>query len=377
MANRRELFLLLGLFVALVAVAIFGPRPRPEPPPIPGSSYGADDAGTLALLRWLEGLGYEAERLEYRSFALDDADDLLFVLNPSQRYSLDDATALRAWVEGGGTLVVANEQANLVAGELLPELGAETFVLTETITTLPLLQPVLSQPPVISLTLNTERALKLAGDDHAVLVGHPDAPVLIGRKLGAGYVYLSSALDPFTNAGLREQGSGELILNMLRRVPPGGRVLFDEYHHGFFEPPSVGRTIFESAWGQALLYSLLVLAGYVLLTARRFGAPVPLPEQVARRGSAEYVESMAGLFQRGGQRAFVLRHYRENLKRRLAKPYGLNPRLDDETFVHELSRYREVERAALLGTLRRMRQAEPSEAELVRLVAEADALCER
>jgi hypothetical protein len=377
LGNRRELLLLLALFAALVGFALFGPQPRATPPPIPGSTYTAEGEGALALLRWMEALDYEAERLEYREFALDEDDDLLFVLNPSERYSLDDATALGEWVAGGGTLVVAAEQHNLAAGELLPELGVETETYSETIDVLPLLQPLLNDPAALTLTVNTDRVLRLADDDYVVLAGLPDAPVLVGSSFGAGYVYISSALHPFSNQGLRAPGSGALVLNILRRAPPGGRVLFDEYHHGFFEPPSARRTLLDSPWGQAAAYTVLVLAGYMLLTARRFGAPVPLPEQTARRSSAEYVESMAGLFQRAGQRSFVLRHFYEAFKRRLARPYGINPRLDDDAFVRELGRYREVDAEALLQTLRRMQQANPSDAELVRVVAEGDAVGKR
>jgi hypothetical protein len=166
------------------------------------------------------------------------------------------------------------------------------------------------------------------------------------------------------------------VLNLLRRVPEGGRILFDEYHHGFYEPPSLLGTIVQTAWGWGILYALGIAALYLLLTGRRFGRPVPLREETRRRSSAEYVESMADLLQRGGKRGFVLRHYRESLKRRLARPYGISPRLDDDAFVRELARYRPLtddDQERLRSLLARMRREQVGEEELLRLIAEADA----
>ncbi|HWQ13743.1 MAG TPA: hypothetical protein VNL77_13150 [Roseiflexaceae bacterium] len=82
---------------------------------------------------------------------------------------------------------------------------------------------------------------------------------------------------------------------------------------------------------------------------------------------------MADLFQRGGKRAYILRHYHAALKRRLARPYGVNPQLDDAAFVRELARTRELDEPALLALLGRLRAAPVDEAGLLRTVADADA----
>jgi hypothetical protein len=207
-------------------------------------------------------------------------------------------------------------------------------------------------------------------------MGPPDALLVAGLKHGRGYIYLSATANPFTNAGLRDPENAALVLNMLRRAPAGGLVQFDEYHQGFFKPPSTSGILLSTPWGWAAAYAVVVIALYLILGGRRFGRPIPLREELARRSSAEYIESMADLFQRGGKRAYILRHFYQSFKRRLARKDGINPSLDDAEFARELARARDVDEPALLALLARLRAARPSEAELVRAVSEADAVAE-
>ena len=99
---------------------------------------------------------------------------------------------------------------------------------------------------------------------------------------------------------------------------------------------------------------------------------MPLAEETARRSSAEYVESMADLFQRGGKRAYIGRHYHAAFKRRLARPLGVNPQLDDEEFVRAIARVRPVDEGRLRELLARLGGGRLDEAGLVRAVEEAD-----
>jgi hypothetical protein len=172
---------------------------------------------------------------------------------------------------------------------------------------------------------------------------------------------------------LRDRQHAALVLNMLRRAPPGGRILFDEYHHGLVAPPAPTDGLLRTPWGWAGIYAVTVTALFLLLGGRRFGRAVPLREEVERRSSAEYVESIADLYQRGGKRAYMLRHFYASFKRRLAQPYGINPQVDDREFVYQLARLRPIDEAALLALLAQLRATPASDAELLRVVAAADA----
>jgi hypothetical protein len=375
------MLILIGLFLALAAFAVLGTgRAVQEATETRPTSYSANRTGALGLFRWAQELGYDARRLEYRDFALGPDDAALVVLNPSEIFSRAQVRDLLAWIEDGGTLILADDSPVLFspARPLLEELKIEPQLYTATLELerVPITQPAFDSPPVASMEANTARVLAPRADDWLKLAGPPDGTVVAGRRIGDGYAIVSAATHPFTNGGLRDRSNAALALNLLQRIPPGGRVLFDEIHHGYVVRPPAGSGLLGTAWGWAALYALAVAGLYLLLTGRRFGRPVPLREETARRSSAEYVESMADLFQRGGKRGFIMRYYYDSFKRRLARPYSINPRLDDDAFVRELARARPVDEAALRATLARLRETPPGEADLVRRVAEAEEMLE-
>lgn len=381
MTNRRDILIIGLLFATLIGFVALAPRLQPQGEPDRPTTYSSGERGALALYAWLRELGYDGQRLEYRAFELGEQDQALVILNPSESIDLAETDAIIAWVERGGTLIFAEDRSGAFgpANTLLRELdiGREVYSDAQWLERAEAVQPVLDQPPVREVPVDTGYVLAPERDDYTPILSADGTPVLVGGQRGAGYVYVSSAAHPFTNAGLRDAASSALVLNLLRRVPPGGRILFDEYHHGRVGQPARGGVLLRSPWGWAAGYSLLVVALYLALSGRRFGRPVPLAAEVARRSSAEYVESMADLFQRGGKRGYVLRHFYQTFKRRLARPAGINPQLDDAAFVRELARARAIDEAELLALLARLRNQRADEAELVRTVADAEELLAR
>lgn len=380
MTRYRDLFILIALFAVLVAFTILGPaRSQDEGFGSTTTTHSSEPGGALALLRWTQSLGYDARRLEYTAFQLDSQTAALFIINPSVALSRTAADEVIRWVEEGGTLILVDDQSQIFRGgnELLKELELKLKPYRgekDTLERAMSLQPALATPPVREAEVQTDHVLDFERQDVARLLGTSETTVLLGIKQGDGYIYVSSASFPFTNQGLRNDQNAALVLNLLRGVPADGRILFDEYHHGFFTPPSFRSVLLDSAWGWALIYALATLSIYLVLTGWRFGRPVPLREEVMRRSSAEYVESMADLFQRSGKRDFMLHHYAITFKRRLARPYGINPRLDDATFVSELARQREIDQPALLALLTRLQTTPVSEQALIQAVADADAV---
>jgi hypothetical protein len=105
---------------------------------------------------------------------------------------------------------------------------------------------------------------------------------------------------------------------------------------------------------------------------RRFGKPVPLPEHIARRTTAEYIHALANLKRGAGRRQAVLAHYKDRLKRHLGHVYGVDPSLPDRPFVLELSAYRpELDKESLSRLLADLSRRDVSERDMVRLAEEA------
>jgi hypothetical protein len=375
---RRDALILIGLFVALAAFIALGPgRSASDPSAGSHSSHSSGPDGALALYRWLSGLGYEVERLQYQAFAPDPAADLLIVLDPRERFTREEAAAVAAWVEGGGALLVAEGRAGAF-GAAAPLLAAFELELAPAedglVETAPVLQPALSAPLALRLRAETSTILRSERADVALLAGTAEAPVLAGLQVGEGYVYASSAAHLFSNSGLGAADNAALVLNILRRVPPGGRIVFDEVHHGFVSEPSLRALLFGTPWGWAILYGAATAAGYLALTGRRFGRPVPLRAEAQRRSSAEYLESMAGLLRRAGKVDYAQAHFHSSFKRRLARAHGLNPRLDDAAFVESLADADSGLARAAQPILARLAAPAGSEAELLSVVAAADEL---
>jgi hypothetical protein len=377
MRQLRDLLLIAALFGVLIAFVVVGPSRTPPLAPDAPTTYSRAPTGALVLYEWMRAMGYDARRLEYRPFELTDEDAVLVMLNPSAAISKDHARHIRTWVERGGTLIFAEDTPALfsISNALFDELQVRMTVITGTqeIERVPALQPVFDQPPVRELNARPQRALAPQRNDYAPLFGAAGQTLIAGIRVGQGYAYISATTHPFTNSGLRDRQHAALVLNMLRRAPPGGRILFDEYHHGLVAPPAPTDGLLRTPWGWAGIYAVTVTALFLLLGGRRFGRAVPLREEVERRSSAEYVESIADLYQRGGKRAYMLRHFYASFKRRLAQPYGINPQVDDREFVYQLARLRPIDEAALLALLAQLRATPASDAELLRVVAAADA----
>jgi hypothetical protein len=148
-------------------------------------------------------------------------------------------------------------------------------------------------------------------------------------------------------------------------------VAFDEFHHSLQDDSGspLLTVIYNTPWGWALLFSLLVIFGYLLLGGQRLGRVVPVQQTLARRTPSEYVVSMANLFRRAGKRGMVLQHYRQSLKKRLGRPFHLSPDLPDERFVELVTRMRpDLDGSELARILESLRRSELSEIELVRNV---------
>lgn len=339
---------------------------------IPYSSRSAQNNGSLALYSWLGAIGYRVQRIENQEFRVGDEVQLLFVLGPSEEIAASDARLILNWVARGNVLVTADE-GFLSSNGLFQALDVRLDPLNSRSDSAALEQPLLglaSGP----LATGSDSALKVNRADFVQYASAENKPLLIRFPYGKGVIWLSSAPNLFSNENLRSEPNAQLVQAFVSTISRGGVIAFDEYHLGF--KPEAGASLltllYNTPWGWAVIFAFLVVMGYLLLNGRRFGRAMPARQTLARRTPSEYVVSMANLFRRANKRSMVLDHYRRSLKRRLGRPFHLDPELPDNRYIELLTRMRpDLNSAELERILAALRRSNMTEADLVRTVEQS------
>jgi len=124
----------------------------------------------------------------------------------------------------------------------------------------------------------------------------PPATVVSWMPQGWGNIVVCVSSAPVQNQYVGEAGNLEFLLCALRVLrPAGGRVIFDELHHGHVG----GRGLLGLVSAEGVLAAVLQLAAcgavYVLVQGRRMGPPVRLPGAPAV-SAAEHVRAAARLY---------------------------------------------------------------------------------
>lgn len=372
----RDNWLALGLILLLsllVAAAAIQEIQLQQPPAL--ASFSNTPEGGRALRLWLEALGYTAIDETGASFELTDEIALVIMLEPSTPINNDEWETIDNWIEAGGTLILAgtNWGASLAAEHfnfrMLYELDLSGELLPQT--------PLWTSPIVPSaVNAKAPALLEAKRNDYVVHLASGSGPVLVSFAQGNGRVILGALSYPFSNAGLKEPGNPEMVLNLVAAAARPGQVLFDEWHHGVRATQE--QISGPEDWlrytpaGRSILFAALVILLTLVLQGQAFGRPVSLLQEVTRRPPLEYITALANLSRRAGHRRAVLRQFYQQLKRSLGRRYRIAPNLPDEEYVAELSLVRpDLDAAALLSLLKRLRHRQVSEKGMVQLAREA------
>lgn len=350
MRNRRELWMLAGVVLVIVALAVLTGRSRGDgssafdPRP---STYLNGPFGARALIETMRELKLPVSR---RMEPFADAGRLqgpLAVLAPSMDPSEGELHALAQWVRGGGTLIYASRASS---GLLRKEVALDTLGLG--------LVPVSRDTLVMAMEVRgvgavattaagrlTEgvgtvegfrrgfsrgsRALRGA----TVLASTGGTPVVVDFRLGKGRVIAWSDALPLVNGRLKTSRAALLFARTAADAADGRAVWFDEYHHGFESGTGIVRGtvrfLLGERWGHAALQVTVALLGVLLLFGRRFGAPLP-PPPVRRRSPLEHVEALAGAYRQAGARDTARRLLLAGMARRLGRRVAHTPAAEQE-----------------------------------------------
>ena len=378
-SRSRDTYLTAAIFLALIVALVYEARQQAAvPETLPYLASSTSPEGTAALYRWLDELGYPTSNEALDLFSLPPTAEIIFLLNPSQRITDGEWETLNNWVNEGGTLVVAGTQSS--ASAVFGRLDFRPIALEEGDQPVWLAAP-FAPAPDQPAPLTANRAwvgLESTRTDFVPLYTTAEAPIAVWLPQGQGQWLLSTAVYPFTNAGLAEGDNGRFVLTLFNLVQKGQPIWFDEWHHGQRNTAEIpltgpGDWLRQTNMGQALLYVGLLLFVGLGLSGRRFGRAIPLPRDNRRRAPIEYITAIANLNRRTGQRQATQAHYHARLKRTLGKTYRVNPTLPDEAYVAELGRYHPaLDSTALLTLLQRLKNQYPTETELLQIAQEVD-----
>ena len=105
-------------------------------------------------------------------------------------------------------------------------------------------------------------------------------------------------------------------------TPAGGRVWFDEFHHGAAASGSTETAWMTTPWGLALLGAVVIVFVGMALRGRAFGPLIPLRAR-EDRSTAEYAVAVGSLLHRTGARQVTLQTLLSATRRAVAQRVGL------------------------------------------------------
>lgn len=359
-----------ALFAAALAVSVASTSGDRTGLSRSASVYDQGPGGTALLRQWLESVGLRTVVLEGERFDPDPArEPVLFLLGASEPLTPADVVTLQRYVSSGGTLVVATEAALAEA----PLLDAYHVRLAGFVagSVLDVVAPLGTTAGARRVSVDRgrevdagERALPVARSAHGDLAAAiPD---------GRGALYVVGSLAPFLTGQITDADNGRFALGLAAAAASGGAVAFDEYHHGAHPPPDV-LAILERTWpGRALLIAGALVFGYLAVTGRRLGPPLPLEHRPAR-STLDHVRAFAGLVRRSGRTEIARDRLRRDLRVGIARTVGLDPGAPMDRLIASLARI-SPERAAQAREIDAQLGSHSPNADLVRIVRRIDAL---
>lgn len=365
MNPRAKMFAVMGsilLATFLLAVALarwLGAPPLSYAP----STFNASPAGTKALFVTLQKLGYTVQGWQHPWTKLAPENGVLIHTDVGLDELMDrrvqqppfraEYAQLSRWVARGNTVIVytsadaiwqfslealSNETETAESGE--PQTAKTTDKEPRGRTGSPSLDWITKRTPDIlvptplpgpytrgvhEVAIADARGLKSPEIAVVPLIEGPDkALYAVWIQHGKGRVVLFSTPSFIDNEHCGRQDNLALVLNILSRLPAGGTILFDEYHHGYSQEFAMGDFLSLPMVKAAALQLALVIGLLIYSSARRFGEPVPLVRDT-RRSVMEYTVSLGDLYARAATQLDALDYLYGHLRRTLADRYGLRP----------------------------------------------------
>jgi len=347
-------------------------------------SYSTYDPASGGYRAWYELVQREKiaiERFERRPAFLEHSLGTLIwaepiEYDPRQTYnSPADVRALEDWVKAGGRFIYLGHDENAAKKGILKlprTVAIKTPAKAGTRSTAQNAVRIAAQlrsESVERIAFSTDLRWK-APKRATILVADASGPLALSYAYGKGRIVTLLDQTAFDNAHIARADNARLAFALARPSRPGARVAFDEAAHGYLVPEK---------WWQIMPRSLLIALALLVVAvalafigaAIRLGPPI-VPPARSDATSAEFIDSLAALFERAHAATKAL----EEVVRSTVRVVAVSLGLPDDTPSNLIARRIEQPelRAAYLELAAAAAAPSLDEARLVRLVASAQRL---
>jgi hypothetical protein len=350
----------LGAMALLVFVLVLlrGTGTQGRSPEHASTSDGTD--GTSALRAYADALGHSSGSVE-GDFTLSSSSGMLFVFTPTSGFSAAEVQQLNAWVQSGGVVVYAAEDGD-------PQVDLQ-FGLRRTASSVSAkahaAAPILGGVGSVAGATDA-RAFRPTASQVALL--RNDAGDVLGVRQDIGRGQFLALTDPLIlcNGNIGKPDNGRFAADLLAVTPAGGRVWFDEFHHGAAATGSPETAWMTTPWGIALVVTVLIVFVGLALRGRAFGPRISLRAR-EDRSTAEYAVAVGSLLHRTGARRVTLEALLSATRRAVAQRVGLGGDVPSDRLNATIEQRAPAAAAELARAERDLEGATASEVEVLKM----------
>lgn len=295
MRDVRGWLVLAGLAAIVAVLLALGSNPQGSPE----HNTNSDAKNGASAVRYVaQSLGRGGDQIA-GSFDLSKA-GLLFVFSPTSPFTGYEAQQLHDWVNRGGVLVFASETGD---DQLDSAFGVRRSNDPTRASGAYGVEPLkgvaeLSGGAFVYPFALTTNQVAIVRDRRGLAMGYVE-------NIGTGRaVVLADPLE-LCNGYLDQAANSRMLVDLLALAPPGARVAFDEYHHGFTVGDVTPRAWLLTPWGAGLAWLVVAVFVGLVLRGRGFGPRIPLQPGSAR-AAAEWTSAVGALLRRAGGRKVTL-----------------------------------------------------------------------
>jgi hypothetical protein len=206
--------------------------------------------------------------------------------------------------------------------------------------------------PASPLNLRLERHFSSTGDLNVVASASDNAALAVELPFGQGRIIAIADPMAISNGALRTADNAVWLVT-LAAAWGNGRVIFDEYHHGFGAQRSAATLAWafsQTPWGWCLWQIAAAGLLYLFLCQRRFGR-ISEPPEPDHSSPLEIIDARAGIFQAAAAKRLAANLIMQNLSHELSQSHGrivevatLNPQAEKNLAIeNHIGRWAELQ----------------------------------